>query len=82
MFGQLLCSGYGLFDGLNHLNSLKLGLIISNWLLTFAIFVPLHNSIDTSNDLEGVTKKLEVRNWTRTLLWTLIFVISLIQFTP
>jgi len=56
-------------------------LVISTWLSTFITFVPLHQKIDQSNQgLSKIVKKLIAKNWLRTFLWTLIFVLTLIKF--
>lgn len=81
MFGQVLCSGYELTGGLYSLNSIKFALIILNWILTFSIFVPLHNAIETSDDIPSITKKLEEKNWSRTLVWTLVLITNLVHYT-
>lgn len=57
---------------------LSMIIIISLWLLTFLIFVPLHQSIDADQPIENVCAKLVAKNWIRTILWTLLFVVSVI----
>jgi hypothetical protein len=60
---------------------LSMLIIISLWLLTFSIFVPLHQSIDNNSPVDKVCQKLVQKNWMRTVLWSALFVISLIYFS-
>ena len=48
------------------------------WILTFLIFVPLHNSIKPEVSCDEITKELVQKNWWRTGLWTLLFILSLV----
>lgn len=62
---------------------LKLVLILSTWLLTFTVFVPLHNKIDQTDKSKEVTIALVNKNWMRTALWSLIFILSIMDnFRP
>jgi hypothetical protein len=55
-------------------------LVIFTWLSTFMIFVPLHQKIDQSTqDSSEYTRQLVNKNWLRTILWTTIFLLSLIK---
>lgn len=79
MFGQLISSiivatQEGLF-----FHILKLSLIVVVWVLTFSIFVPLHNKIEKTDDYKLITEQLVRKNWLRTIVWTLIFVFSLLS---
>lgn len=61
----------------------KLLLVILTWLVTFAVFVPLHNKIEKTTDYSRITSSLVSKNWTRTVLWTVIFLITVFKnFTP
>ncbi|HKJ48055.1 MAG TPA: hypothetical protein VJ973_03150 [Christiangramia sp.] len=51
--------------------------ILIIWMLTFLIFVPLHNSIQPNKSCEEITNDLVRKNWWRTLLWSLLFLASL-----
>ena len=51
--------------------------ILIIWMLTFLIFVPLHNSIQPNRSCEEITNDLVRKNWWRTLLWSLLFLASL-----
>lgn len=56
--------------------------VISIWVLTFLVFVPLHRKIDVcdTNKLKNVCFKLVYYNWTRTLLWSLLFIMTVYQW--
>lgn len=78
MFGQLALSiGEAIADTSN-LTIFKLVMILIVWVLTFSIFVPLHNSIENSTESESPTiaRKLVKKNCWRTLFWTLVFALS------
>lgn len=79
MLGQLVAYGYAVY-----LNSwtaiLCLALIFVNWGVTFFIAVPLHNKIDTEPETIVIRERLVRVNWIRTVAWTLVFIISLIEY--
>ena len=56
--------------------------VISIWVLTFLVFVPLHRKIDVCDTykLKNVCFKLVYYNWTRTLLWSLLFIMTVYQW--
>ena len=55
-------------------------LVVLTWLSTFAIFVPLHQKIDNQNqNLSIYVEKLISYNWIRTVLWTIIVIMTLIE---
>lgn len=55
-------------------------LVILTWLSTFITFVPLHQKIDLNNkNVKIYVKKLINYNWLRTCLWSIIFLLSLIN---
>ena len=55
-------------------------IILALWVITFTVFVPLHQSIDIGKPVENVCLKLEKRNWIRTLLWSLLFIFSIFNY--
>jgi hypothetical protein len=81
MFSQLILSCIQLWKVQNWYTILSLVIIITLWLLTFLIFVPLHQSIDNNKSTDDVCFKLVRKNWTRTLLWTLLFSISVLNYS-
>ena len=52
-------------------------LVLIAWLLTFLQAVPLHGKIATGESVMLAAAKLVKVNWWRTLVWTVIFLLSL-----
>lgn len=80
MFGQLGIYGYQLFESQDLFPSLGFAIVMLQWVLTFAIFVPLHNAIGQNKHSQQTLSQLVNRNWWRTILWTGLFVWSLVEF--
>jgi uncharacterized membrane protein YqgA involved in biofilm formation len=53
-------------------------LVLSTWVSTFIYFVPLHQKIETNQDLNSSARRLTKGNWVRTFQWTFVFVYSLL----
>ena len=81
MFSQLILSCMQLWEIQNWYSILSLVFVITLWLQTFLIFVPLHQSIDRNEPVENVCNKLVNKNWIRTALWTFLFVISIVHYS-
>ncbi|MBQ4820413.1 hypothetical protein [Aquimarina sp. MMG016] len=79
MIGQLILSVVWVFREFSLLRVINLGLIITIWLLTFLQFVPLHLKISSNMINDTILKQLVHLNWSRTLLWTLVFILSCID---
>jgi len=79
MFGQLITSGWLTYQNPSPLLITKLVLIIAIWVLTFLIFVPLHHHIDRQENPQRFLDSLVNKNWMRTVLWNVVFVLSLLQ---
>ncbi len=77
MLGQLSIYIYLVFSKISLLSIIGLSIAMSLWLLTFFIFVPLHNEISSQDFSEETLKKLIKQNWLRTGLWSILFVCSL-----
>lgn len=79
MLGQMAFSIGSVLSERSYLTTTKLGLIAIIWIMTFSIFVPLHHSIDDADEshTKYITLKLVKKNWWRTLLWSLVFMLSL-----
>ncbi|QCE43352.1 hypothetical protein [Psychroserpens sp. NJDZ02] len=77
MFGQLILYLYLIFTQPDVSIYIRSGLTISAWLTTFAIFVPLHNTINNGKNTEKTLSQLVSKNWIRTVIWTLLFIINL-----
>lgn len=80
MFSQLICALLHIWKIQNWYTLISLTLILLLWLLTFLVFVPLHQSIDNNNPVSEVCHKLVTKNWIRTLLWSVLFFISLMNY--
>lgn len=52
-------------------------IVILLWLSTFLQFVPIHREISNNQHTEYMLKLLVSRNWIRTVLWSGLFVWSL-----
>ena len=57
---------------------LILALVLSTWLVTFLISVPLHRAIDQQADSMLAREKLIQTNWIRTITWTSILILSVL----
>ena len=53
-------------------------LIFTAWLITFLYFVPAHQRI-SQGESGTIVEKLVRINWWRTLIWSLVFVLGLLQ---
>lgn len=81
MFSQLILACIQLWQFQNWYTILSILVIITLWLLTFLIFVPLHQSIDNNKPVDNVCYKLVSKNWVRTILWSSLFIISVIYYS-
>ncbi|MEN1784957.1 MAG: hypothetical protein AAGF77_07415 [Bacteroidota bacterium] len=80
MVGQLLLSTLETIQQPGILTVVKLLLIVLIWILTFNVFVPLHIRLDSETEVkEPIIKKLVRKNWWRTLLWSLVFVLAVLK---
>lgn len=77
MIGQLALSGILLFTQFSYIHLCHLLLVMLVWLLTFIIFVPLHQRVLAKEDFELCTQQLVKKNWWRTTVWSLLFLVSL-----
>ena len=80
MASQLVLAIIHLIKTQNFYTIFSITIIVTLWLLTFLIFVPLHQSIDTGKPVKNVCLKLEKKNWIRTLLWSFLFIISFFNY--
>ncbi|WP_272022958.1 hypothetical protein [Olleya namhaensis] len=78
MFGQLILYLYLVFTQADASIYIRTVLTISAWVATFTIFVPLHNTINNGKSTEKTLSQLVSKNWIRTAIWTLLFIINLI----
>ena len=80
MLGQLLAGGLQLWRSVSWYTAFGFLIIVSLWLLTFLVFVPLHGKIAGGYFDESTLSKLVQWNWLRTALWTLLFVAGLVAY--
>lgn len=75
---MLIQSGMSIYVSINNITALHLLhniVVLSTWLSTFFMFIPLHEQLTVKHDIE-VCKKLEKQNWLRVVLWTILPIIS------
>lgn len=77
MFIQMGIAIYILFFEFSVFNLIYFLLVLSTWVSTFIYFVPLHQKIESSQNIKLSAKKLTSGNWLRTLQWSFIFVFGL-----
>lgn len=76
MLGQLITVILQVVETHNGYTVLSSVLVLLVWLSTFRQFVPLHNNVSEEHNVAASVKKLNSRNWLRTMLWTLLFGLS------
>ena len=77
MIGQLGLSGYHVMVEGRLSDIAHLILILAAWAITFFKAVPLHQSLDSSEGGIETARELININKTRTLMWTLTWVLSI-----
>jgi len=78
MLGQLGVSIYQLFMKVDLYTILSLSIIIVLWVSTFIQFVPIHSQISKGHSSSQLLNSLIQKNWIRTILWTLMFLMGMI----
>ncbi len=73
MLGQLILSLFSIYMEVSVLSLTRLIVVMALWLLTFLVFVPLHSKIEENDNLDAIITRLIKKNWSRTVLWTLLF---------
>ncbi|MEO1054729.1 MAG: hypothetical protein AAFX87_29120 [Bacteroidota bacterium] len=76
MFGQVIIYGLTLWEGFETIAVIQSVLVIGTWLVTFLKAVPLHNHIQDGRDVKKSIRLLIQWNWTRTFLWSVIFILN------
>lgn len=77
MIAQLVIAVIQISQQSNFYTWTSLSVIVLIWILTFLIFVPLHNAVTPEKSCGDITRSLVQKNWWRTILWTLLFLMSL-----
>lgn len=80
MLGQLILYALIFSQQQNSFNTLGLLLVLILWASTFFQFVPLHNAISKHQFNAKTLESLVKRNWLRTFLWSLLFVLSFLEY--
>ena len=73
MVAQVILHAWRCYADFSLNNACLLGLVISTWMTTVTIFVPLHNQITAADALPATLTKLVNYNWIRTATWSVIF---------
>ena len=76
MLGQLGIAIYQVFLLQNTYTLTSIVLVVFLWGITLLKFAPLHQQISEGNTHLQVQKKLVQMNWMRTIVWTILFVMS------
>lgn len=79
MVGQLLVSGFQVYETSSLYSIGSFILVLSLWAITFSMFVPIHGKIESNSFIPADLYLLEKRNWIRTILWSLICVWSVLE---
>ena len=74
MLGQLILYSYSSYASPSLVNLGLLSMVILTWVITFIAAVPLHRRIDMGRAVKDSSQRLVEINWTRTIIWTLIFI--------
>lgn len=80
MFGQLGVAIYQAMAVTNIYTFSSLIIIIFVWISTFFQFVPIHSDISKGNATKTMLKNLVCKNWIRTSLWSVVFIMSFIYY--
>ncbi len=78
MISQLIVIIIQLSQGFDIIIFLSLLFIIIAWLLTFLLFVPMHNKLSFGVSDYKIVYNLIHKNWLRTILWSLVFLFNCI----
>lgn len=79
MFGQLGIYIYQVVISVNTYTIISLGIVLVIWISTFLQFVPIHSNISKGKVSEKMLRSLVKKNWIRTLLWTTLFLYSMVN---
>ncbi|KQC28944.1 hypothetical protein [Flagellimonas eckloniae] len=79
MFGQLGIYIYQVVISVTAYTIISLGIVLVIWISTFFQFVPIHSNISKGKVSEKMLRSLVKKNWIRTLLWTTLFLYSMVN---
>ena len=77
---QLSLSIYQISNAVTLNNIISVMMISTIWIITFLQFVPINNNISNGSTSEKMLLSLVKKNWLRTFLWSLLFVLNVITF--
>lgn len=80
MLIQLIITAAHLYSSFSLFTLLSMVIVVILWLITFMVFVPLHQSIDNQLNDDATVTKLIDKNKIRTFLWSLLFVLSALNY--
>ena len=80
MMGQFIIAVIHLFNDFSIFSLGSFLIIVSLWIITILIFIPLHNKVSTDYVNQSIINKLIRLNWIRTLLWSGLFVLNLLHY--
>lgn len=80
MLSQVGLHGLGLMNDFNWLKLICAVLIGLTWVNTFFFAVPLHNQIAANQNVLEAAHGLVRVNWYRTGLWSLVFLLSILDY--
>ena len=79
MLSQVALHGLGLVQDFTWIKVAAAVLIGLAWVNTFFYAVPLHNQIAAQQDVALASKGLVSVNWFRTVLWSLVFLLTVLE---
>ena len=80
MIGQVILHASALWRSVNTLAMLQAVFIALCWIVTFFRAVPLHNQLQQAISVDKTIIALIHWNWPRTILWSLVFIGSLLEW--
>ena len=80
MLGQLFITIFQLMNGSLIIYLIAI-LVLSVWLITFLYFVPAHGKISRNEIDDRILDRLVTVNWWRTVIWSAIFILALVELT-
>lgn len=78
MLGQLIVVSIQIIKIRNRYTLISSVCVLMVWLLTFLIFVPIHNELSNGLIEKSTLKDLVNLNWYRTAIWTSMFLLNFV----
>ncbi len=78
MILQIILVGSSAYYEPSKIAIFRLITVLSCWVITFLVSVPLHRKIETSKDVSISIKALVKTNWSRTALWSILWMSNFI----